>query len=310
MNNVIILKNVYGKGGKGAKNGEQTFFMNPCVDPRTGRLPSCVRSVNANGDMILSEQERADMNSGKAHYVPADKVFSITDGYKFDLDDVIEKAEWESIKNSSLIAKDRNERNSAGELIIDGGAKRYGTAELYIERPGEATKTRVSKKQLIHRASTYVYDDSESNRILKARVLGRDLRTAMPADVLDYLILFAEKDPNKVIELYEGDDLQIHLMLLESIDRGVIRKAGGLYSYAEKSLGGNLEQVIMNLRDVRYNSILKAIKKDTYPEYSTKSQIADMENDIFTNTPFDPNNSDDSELNPIPSNSAKGTKKK
>ena len=50
MSNVIILRSVYGKVN-------QTYFIQPCPNPRTGKLPLCVKTVDSNGDMILSEDE-------------------------------------------------------------------------------------------------------------------------------------------------------------------------------------------------------------------------------------------------------------
>jgi hypothetical protein len=90
--NEIILRSVYGKVS-------QKYFIQPCPDPKSGKLPSCVKTVDAHGDMILSESEISDMNSGKVHFVPANKVFIIEDGTVFNLDDVVDSAHWESIKH-------------------------------------------------------------------------------------------------------------------------------------------------------------------------------------------------------------------
>ena len=166
MSNVLIIRSVYGKV-------DQTYFIQPCPNPKTGKLPACVKTVDSNGDMILSEDDIDQMSKGLKYFVPADKVFAIVDGTTFDLDDIVDKANWEAIEYCNWIAKDRYERDANGNLIIDGGAKRYGVADLYVERPGEIAKAKISKKQLIHKASSYVYEDSESERIKKCKVLGR-----------------------------------------------------------------------------------------------------------------------------------------
>jgi len=85
MDNVIIIRSVYGKVN-------QKYFIQPCKNPRTGKYPSCVKMVDSNGDMILSEKEVADMNFGLAHYVSVDFVFEIVDGTVFNLDDVVDRA--------------------------------------------------------------------------------------------------------------------------------------------------------------------------------------------------------------------------
>lgn len=263
MGNELIIRSVYGKVN-------QTYFIQPCPNPRTGKLPECVKTVNSNGDMILSEDDIDQMSKGLKHFIPADKVFAIVDGTRFDLDDIVDKANWEAIEHCNWIAKDRNERDPEGNLIIDGGAKKYGVADLYVERPGELARIRVTKKQLIHRACQYIYEDSESNRVKKCKVLGRHLEKALSADVLDFLIDKAEKDPKKIIDLYEGEDWKLQLFIIEAVDRGVIRKSDGLYKYEDKILGATLEATVLFLKDIRWKAIRDSIRRETYPELLPK----------------------------------------
>ena len=275
MINVIILRSAFGKVG-------QKYFISPCPNPKTGKLPACVKTVDSNGDMILSEDEVRRMNNGEVHYVAANHVFTVEDGTKFDLDDVVDKAHWEAIEYCRWIAKDRFERDPVtNELVIDGNSKKYGRADLYVERPGQITQARVSKKQLIFRASQYIYEDSEKERVKKAKVLGRDLSNAIPADVLDYLIEIAEKKPKRIIDLYEGEDWKMHLFILDAIDRGVIHKSDGIYKYNEKMLGGSIEATITFLKDIRFKKITDSIKMETYPELRPKQEVESYEDDIL-----------------------------
>lgn len=85
MRNEIILRSVYGKVN-------QIYFIQPCPDPKTGKLPTCVRTVDSNGDMILSEEDIRQMTSGEKHFVAANHVFEIVDGTVFNLDDVVDNA--------------------------------------------------------------------------------------------------------------------------------------------------------------------------------------------------------------------------
>lgn len=273
MTNEIIIRSVYGKVN-------QVYFIQPCPNPRTGKLPDCVKPVNSHGDMILSEDDVRCMSNGTKHFIPADKVFQITDGTRFDLSDVVDAANWEAIKFCNWIAKDRSERDEAGNLIIDGGTKRYGAADLYVDRPGETVKRRVDKKQIIFKASQYVYEDSESNRIKKAKVLGRDLKNASPSDVLDFLIDISEKTPNKIIDLYEGEDWKIQLFVIEAIDRGVIKKDGGIYKYDENLIGGSINSIIDFVKDIRYKKVVDSIKRETYPELLPKQELDKMKEEL------------------------------
>ena len=278
MINEIILRSVYGKVN-------QTYFIQPCPNPKTGKLPDCVKTVDSNGDMILSEKDVDQMSRGEKHFVPANHVFQIVDGTKFDLNDIVDAANWAAIEHCNWIAKDRYQRDANGDLVIDGGARKYGVADLYVERPGEFTKLKLDRKQLVHRAATYVYEDSETERIKKCRVLGRNLRSAMPADVLDFLIDKAEKDPQKIIQLYEGEDWKMHLFILDAVDRGVIRKSEGLYKYDDKLLGGSIEATITFLRDVRFKKLLDSIKRETYPELLTKAEIGELDKEVTKGIP-------------------------
>jgi len=276
--NEIILRSVYGKVS-------QKYFIQPCPNPKTGRLPNCVKTVDSRGDMILSESEMSEMSEGRVHFVPADKVFIIEDGTTFDLSDIIDKANWEAIEHCNWIAKDRYQKDAIGNLIIDGGANRYGVADLYVERPGEVTKARVSKKQIVYRASSYIYDDSESDRIKKAKVLGRNLGNAATADVLDFLIEVAEKTPQRIIDLYESEDWKLHLFILDAIDRGVIRKRDNIYNYDDKMIGGSIDAVISFFKDIRYKQLVDSIKRETYPNLLGKAEITQLENSMTEGIP-------------------------
>lgn len=278
MRNEIILRSVYGKVN-------QIYFIQPCPNPKTGKLPTCVRTVDSNGDMLLSEEDIRQMSSGEKHFVPANHTFEIMDGTVFDLDDVVDKANWEAIEYCNWIAKDRYERDAQGNLVIDGGARRYGVADLYVERPGEITSAKVNKKQLVHRACTYIYDDSENNRIKKCKVLGRDLKNAMPADILDYLIEIAEKDPNKIIQLYEGEDWKLQLFVLDAIDNGVIRRSDGIYKYDDKMIGGSMDAVVAFLKDVRYKKLVDSMKRETYPELLPRQERIELEKELTKDIP-------------------------
>jgi len=278
MVNEIVIRSVYGKV-------QQTYFINPCPNPRTGKLPDCVKPIDSNGDMILSEKDVSDMSSGVKYFIPANKVIEIVDGTKFDLNDLVDKSHWEAIQYCNWIAKDRFERDAEGNLIIDGNAKKYGIADLYVERPGEISKATVTRKQLVFRASGYIYEDSPTNRLKKCRVLGRELGNALDIDVIDYMISIAEKEPKKIIDLYEGEDWRLHLFILDAIEKGVIKKSDGLYKHEDKLLGGSINAVISFLKDFRYKTIIDSIKRETYPNLLPQEDIDRIKSDLHTGIP-------------------------
>lgn len=267
-NEIIILRSVYGKVG-------QKYYIQPCKDQVTGRLPECVKRVNSQGDMILTDAER---NSGK-YFIKETETFVIEDGKTFNLEDPIEQAQWEAIKNCVLIAPDRYAKDAQGNLLIDGtigwkSAKpRYGIAELYIERPGYEAVKKVNKKRKIHNAVSYILDDPKGSegRLLIAKLLGKRMSNLPDAEVEDYLLSVAEKNPDKIIDLYTGDDSTLRLLFIEAKDKHIIRLKNKLYIYTDNIvLGATDDAVIAWMKDPKNKKVLELIRKDTYPDLYTE----------------------------------------
>lgn len=261
---IITLKTIYDKA-------DIKYFIQPCKN-KYGQYPSCIKKVNSQGDMIMSERERDAYSEGKAVFFPETHVFTITNGKTYNLDDIHDKAEWEAIENCPYIAKSRDARDSNGNLIIDGPKStvnkpsRNGIAELYIDRPGLDTQRRVSHKQKIHRAESFIYDDPKGaeGQLNMARILGKDMRNQPIADVVDFLLRVADKDPDKIINLYTGDDISLRLLFIEAKDKKVIYVKNKLYLFGENTaLGATDDAVIAWMRDPRNQKVLELIKKDT-----------------------------------------------
>ena len=272
MDNIVILRSVYGKVG-------QKYFITPCKDPKTGRFPNCVRLVDSNGDMILSDK---DKNNTEQPLIPENRVFIIEDGTQFDLSDPWKKAEWESIKNAPIIAPSRDARDAKGNLLIDGAKAeglvaqmraRYGIAELYVETPGVETTHRVNRKRLVHDAETYIYEDPKGaeGRVLAARLLGKNMKNAPDSEVTDFLLKIADKDPRKIINLYTGSDTKLRLLFIEAKEKHVIVVKNKVYMYNEEVLGITDDAVITYMQNPKNAKILDLITKDTYPEMAKKN---------------------------------------
>ena len=267
--NIVVLRSVFGKVG-------QKYYIQPQRDSR-GRYADCVRRVNSQGDIILTPDEIEKESTGLAAYIPETALFVIEDGKTFNLDDVYEKAVWESIKNCDLIAPDRFAKNDKGEYLIDGTVDprskrpRYGTAELYVDRPGFEAQRRVARRKLIVEASNYIMNDDRGyeGRLIVAKVLGRDMSNQPNADVEDYLLSIAEKTPEKIINCYTGGDIQVRMFFIEAREKGVIVKKDGLYVYGEDgkvALGATDSAAIEWMKSSKNQKILAQIRKDTYSD--------------------------------------------
>ena len=257
VDNKIILRSVYGKVG-------QKYTLQPCKDRVTGQYPDCVKYVDSKGDMIMTDAER---NSDKV-YIPENFSITFESGKEFNLDNSIERAQWEAIKNCSLIAKTIDQKDKNGNYVLSrqSGIK-YSAAELYVERPGYETSKKVSRREKIHTAETYVFNDPEGadGRLKMARLLGRNLRNAPDADIKEYLLDIASKDPDKIINLYTGEDLVLRVLFMDAKDKDVIYSKNRVYIYGDGiPLGGTIDAVLAWMRDPRNSKMLALIKRDTY----------------------------------------------
>lgn len=267
--NIVVLRSVFGKVG-------QKYYIQPQKDAR-GRYADCVKRVNSQGDIILTPEEIENESKGLAAYIPETELFVIEDGKTFNLDDVYDRAVWEAIKNCDLIAPDRFAKNEKGDYLIDGTVDprskrpRYGTAELYVDRPGFEAQRRVTRRKLIVEASNYIMNDERGyeGRLLVAKVLGRDMKNQPNADVEDYLLSIVEKTPEKIINCYTGGDIQLRMLFIEAREKGVIVKKDGLFVYGEDgkvALGATDNAVIEWMKLSRNSKTLALIRKDTYQD--------------------------------------------
>ena len=266
LSNKIVLRSVRGKVGL-------KVLIQPCKDPKTGKYAECVKRVDSNNDMILSEKELNDPN--RLYFIKESDVFTIVDGTTFDLDDVRDRFIWEAIQYCPLIAPDYYAKDQNGNSLINGTSDwnskqpRFGVAELYVERPGVEANRRVSRKKLKLDAETYIFNDDRGydGRVLKARLLGHRMDHMPDADVTDYLLQVAERDPEKIINIYTGGDTAVRLLFIEARDKHIIFYKNKLYTYADNVvLGATDEAAILFLKDPKNANMYKLIKRDTYPE--------------------------------------------
>ena len=271
LSNIIVLRSVWGKAN-------QNYVLQPQRD-KYGQLPKCVRRVNAQGDMILSEKDKEGSLEG---LIPEDEQIVVHDGTVFDLNNERQAAEWEAIKNCFLIAPDRYAKDDKGNYLIDGStdinsinnfgrASRYGKAELYIERPGMEAKKKLTARQLRLEAQNFIVQDEGGYEgwLRMARVLGRNMSNQPAADVEEFLFSVADKTPEKIIELYTGGDIQLRLLFSTAKEKKVIKKNKNIYYYGndqQKILGASEEAVIDWMKDSKNAKVLELIRHDTFPE--------------------------------------------
>ncbi len=277
MSELIVLKSVFNK------TPGMEYRIEPCAD-KTGRMPDCVRKVDANGDLILSEKDIQDWTSGKKVFLPENEPIIVKHNQTFDLSNPLQAAQWEAIKNSKLIAKERTEKDASGVYIIDGKiptADRYGNpagsfglAELYIEHPGKAAETRVSLAKLINKAENLIFQDNLAHQVLICSLYEKDYSHSPAANVEEYLLDQARRDPNKLIKFYNAEESAVYLLVVTAIKKEVIKKRNeGLY-WAEIKLGSNVDIAVEYLKDPGNKALKESIKAETFPEMEVKTEKA------------------------------------
>lgn len=260
--NIVVLRSVYGKV-------EQEYILNPCVSRETGMLPPHVKQVDAHGDMIISDKE---LQSGKI-FIPITEAITIKDGTTFDLNNPLQAARWEAIKDSQLIAPERSATDEKGNYLIDGDYKHYGRAVLYIERPGVEAEKRVNKSKLINKALNFIYQDTLENQLLRCKLLGRNMQGSYQSDVEEFLTEYAKRNPQKIIDLYTGSDTEIRLLFQDALQSGVIREKQGVYLYGDKVvLGATDDAAIAFFKQPQNKRVVDLITADVYPEYQVKEE--------------------------------------
>jgi hypothetical protein len=119
-----------------------------------------------------------------------------------------------------------------------------------------------------------------SGWITKCKLLEKDMSRSNENDIKDYLLTQAEKYPEKIIELYTGTTTQIRLLLLEAMNKHVIRKSGGLILYSDDIvLGSNMDTAVAYLSQPEHNQVKKLIEQETFPDLFAKKAKTEAKKD-------------------------------
>ena len=259
-NKIVTLRTVY--------KLKEYHFM-PTKQPN-GLNWDFVKPVRIDNDgssyMVLSEAERNDPKS--AYFLPEDLDIVVTEGTTFDLSDPLQYNKWMAIKDNDLIAPTRDAKDKDGNFLIDGNKQRYGVAEIFVDIAGEDSERSINRRKLIHEAEEYVFNDSSNGILTKCHLLGRNMKNAPFSDAKDLLLQEADKHPQKIIDLYTGQDSGIQLMLLDAKEQNIIRKVNGWWMYGETNLGATDEAMLTFFKTPMNKPIFDALKKHVYPQFA------------------------------------------
>lgn len=245
----IVLRSVY---------KVPSIWLEPAPDPATGRFPNCVVEGN------LTERQR---DSGEV-YISINDPLEVKDGMVLDLNDPYDKARWQAIEHSPLIAKTRYYKDERGNLVIDGNAKRYGYAEIYIEVPGNESAVKITKRKKQNAAETFIFNASENDIRQISKLLGSNMRHSDIHDVQEFLLDIAKREPDAIIDAFTGEDASLKLLLIDALERKIIYKKSNLYQYGEGIvLGTSQDSAILWMKDPRNKKLLDQLRFEVNPNW-------------------------------------------
>lgn len=265
------------------------YHLAPTKQPNGLNWP-WVKPVRIGNDgesyMDLSEAERADPNH--VYFIPEDMDITVTEGTTFDLSDPLQYNKWMAIKDHDVIAPMRDARDADGNLLIDGNKRRYGIAELYVDVAGEDSARSIDRRRVIHQAIDFVLNDSANGILTKCRLLGRNMMNAPFTDAQDYLLQEADKHPQRIIDLYTGQNSGIQLLILDAKEKGILVKKNGWFMYGDTNLGANEDAVLTFLKSPMNKSVFDMLKAHVYPEYAAQIKAMDAAATSVTPPPVNP----------------------
>jgi|GEM_PF-7088671 len=211
---VIVLRNVYGNTG-------QTVEIYPTKDTG-GRYMG-----------IIENPTREQLESGQMRFTLTKKSSSkVKNGTSFNLKDEHDKAYWDMIKHSPVIAYSFEE------------AQYSPSAMFYIYIESKVSKEAVSKEKRVHAAKSLIFDDSLDNLITRARVIGIDLNGDTLEAVQQIFLEMAMKTPEKIEQLYSAN-IATNILFYKALDNNIIFKGkDDLYRFENIIIGATIESAI------------------------------------------------------------------
>jgi hypothetical protein len=83
----------------------------------------------------------------------------------------------------------------------------------------------------------------------------------------------AEQKPEKILQIYEGADVSVRLLLIKARKKGTIKiDESGFYRYGNVVLGMSEKASVDWLQDRAHKHIIEMIEKETNPEYFVKDE--------------------------------------
>jgi hypothetical protein len=208
----------------------------------------------------LSEEQKKDMDyfivvgETSVDRQHLNTKITLRDGLTFDLNNDIDKINWEWVKHCPQIAMSFADAQSSKALFY-----------VHIEGRESEMRTRTVEKRF--EAVKLVVEDAATNYVNRALLLGVDMETAQPGVIKDFLLEVAEKTPDKIFRVYRDKAMKVHLLYLKGKKAGIIKvdHRDNVITYASTILGISDESAITYLQN--NEDILMLVERDVNPSY-------------------------------------------
>jgi hypothetical protein len=239
---VIEIKAVY-------KTTKQT--VQPAFDPKTKWWAGVER---------LSEEQKKERD----YYVvvgetTSDRVhlntkITLKDGLIFDLNNPVDRVNWDWVKACPQVAMSFAEAQSSKALFY-----------VHIEGRESEMRTRTVEKR--HEAVKLVLEDPTTNYVNRALLLNMDMEGEQPSVIKDFLLETAEKTPEKIFRIYRDKAMKIHLLYLKGKKMGLVKTdpRDNVVTYGTTILGISDDSAIAYLQS--NEDILMLLEREVNPEY-------------------------------------------
>lgn len=176
----------------------------------------------------------------------------IYDEMEINLNDPVQKADWEWMKHSRLIASDYETGQSDPEAFF------------YVFRPGFESAKAVSSTRDRVKLMNYILNDTQENLYNRATILGLGMDDVVVTDLQEHLLAMVTTEPGKIRQVYESKTFSLELLSMEALKKGVITNKGGVYVFGDQLLGGSRPDIVSFFANSNNRAITRAIEALTY----------------------------------------------
>jgi len=168
-------------------------------------------------------------------------------GIDFDLSNENDRAYWDMVKYSPLVAYKMEEAQyiRAARFVI------------YVEE--SIAEAKVDKKLLRNKAENLIIADTTENLRNRLKVLGIKM-TGTDLIIKDVMMDMADTNPSKIIALYDAS-IGVHLLIYKAIDENIIfLNKDKFYQVANTLMGTDIESVVSYLNKDKNSDLLEYVR--------------------------------------------------